>query len=237
MQKEDLESKIARCKSEGICFKCQKPSPTLRCAECQEKVWARNQDYIRRCKKENLCVRCKNGPIERTVCESCKERGREYVRINRIRLAEQKRKRKLTNREKVFEHYGEICNCCGEAGKDFLQIDHVNGNGSDHRKTWTGDLATWVVKNNFPEDFQILCANCNFAKKKGVVCPHLWEDNSILYSKGLTRSDLRRVFDLKENIRRIRKSKKYLQMTPEEQQNLRKTFRIPEEVDLAPQTI
>jgi hypothetical protein len=29
----------------------------------------------------------------------------------------------------------------------------------------------WLITNNFPDDFQILCHNCNYAKSHGG-CPH-----------------------------------------------------------------
>ena len=34
-------------------------------------------------------------------------------------------------------------------------------------------------KNNYPEGFQVLCSNCNFAKGKYGSCPHTWEDKNI----------------------------------------------------------
>jgi hypothetical protein len=30
----------------------------------------------------------------------------------------------------------------------------------------------WLAKKNFPEGFQVLCANCNVAKSQNGVCPH-----------------------------------------------------------------
>jgi hypothetical protein len=33
-------------------------------------------------------------------------------------------------------------------------------------------LYRWLVKNNFPKEFQILCHNCNFAKFRLGTCPH-----------------------------------------------------------------
>jgi len=32
-------------------------------------------------------------------------------------------------------------------------------------------LYLWLEKQNYPEGFQVLCANCNTARTKGV-CPH-----------------------------------------------------------------
>ena len=42
------------------------------------------------------------------------------------------------------------------------------------------NLMHWIIVNNFPKGFQVLCTNCNFAK--GIVrnnnkCPHEKADN------------------------------------------------------------
>jgi hypothetical protein len=63
--------------------------------------------------------------------------------------------------------------CCGETTLRFLQFDHINNDGHLRRKLDKGEtaLTTWLVVHDFPTDFQVLCANCNFAKRFGV-CPH-----------------------------------------------------------------
>ena len=72
---------------------------------------------------------------------------------------------------------GELkCACCGENIIEFLTIDHVNNDGAEHRKKfkiWSGwKTYDWLIKNNFPEGFQVLCMNCNFAKAHFGHCPH-----------------------------------------------------------------
>ena len=68
------------------------------------------------------------------------------------------------------------CNCCGlNDYLDFLAIDHVLGKKQMDSvpelvkigyssKLKDGKLYQWIVDNDFPEGFQILCHNCNFAK-------------------------------------------------------------------------
>jgi hypothetical protein len=68
-----------------------------------------------------------------------------------------------------------FCKCCGEKHIEFLSLDHIDGNGSEHRKTlpFKGSyIYLWVRKNNFPSIFQVLCFNCNFAKRVDNICPH-----------------------------------------------------------------
>lgn len=56
----------------------------------------------------------------------------------------------------------------------FLTIDHISGQGAEHRKkVGRGDnLYRWLIRMNFPQGFQTLCFNCNFAKHMLFVCPH-----------------------------------------------------------------
>jgi len=58
------------------------------------------------------------------------------------------------------------CNRCGIADMRVLDIDHINNDGSQHRKE-IGNLNTvwWLQKNGYPEGFQILCRNCNWIKE------------------------------------------------------------------------
>jgi hypothetical protein len=82
--------------------------------------------------------------------------------------------RRVERRAQVLAHYGARCACCGENTPEFLSIDHIAGNGAAHRKE-IGEgsrLYAWLIKNNFPEGFQLLCYNCNHAKGHRGECPH-----------------------------------------------------------------
>lgn len=82
------------------------------------------------------------------------------------------------NREIVLNHYGNgnpACVCCGESCYEFLAIDHINGGGASHKKELTLQGTTfyaWLIKNNFPEGYQILCHNCNSSLGYYGYCPH-----------------------------------------------------------------
>lgn len=76
-------------------------------------------------------------------------------------------------RKTVIEHYGGKCVCCGESRLEFLALDHINGGGSKHRREFgSGHLYHWVLKQNFPEGFQVLCHNCNLSLGHYGYCPH-----------------------------------------------------------------
>lgn len=86
-------------------------------------------------------------------------------------------------RFECLTHYGGSppkCICCGETEIGFLSIDHINGGGNKHRRQIDSKnhcsgrmFYHWLIKNNFPEGFQVLCMNCNWGKRmNNGVCPH-----------------------------------------------------------------
>jgi hypothetical protein len=91
---------------------------------------------------------------------------------NNLRKKERLRQMKLA----VINHYGGECKCCHLTNLIFLVIDHIKGGGNQHRKTLirgSGEFYKWIINNNFPPDFQVLCWNCNAAKYfNNGICPH-----------------------------------------------------------------
>jgi len=81
----------------------------------------------------------------------------------------------LAVRRRIFEHYGERCACCGSHRN--LEIDHIAGDGADHRievlgRQYAGSLQfyRWLVSNGFPQGYQTLCRRCNTSKGRGAHC-------------------------------------------------------------------
>lgn len=75
----------------------------------------------------------------------------------------------------VINHYSSganKCLCCGEELFEFLTIDHINGNGTKHRKEVGKDFYRWLIHNKFPGGFRVLCMNCNHARGIYGECPH-----------------------------------------------------------------
>lgn len=106
--------------------------------------------------------------IRKKAAYKYRSRNREYVN-------EYIRKHKHRQKEIVFNHYGNSCACCGEKEEKFLTIDHINNDGNIHRKTIGGGfgIRRYIILNNFPKTFQILCMNCNFGKQQNKgICPH-----------------------------------------------------------------
>lgn len=92
----------------------------------------------------------------------------QWAEIRRLKA----RKRHAANRLAALAHYGGACACCGETFEGFLVIDHIDGNGNEHRKAMgarTG-VFLWLKRNGYPPGFQVLCANCNMAKERPGGC-------------------------------------------------------------------
>lgn len=92
-------------------------------------------------------------------------------------------------RNAIYLKYGNKCNCCGETNTLFLTLDHVNNDGKHMRKYVHGRSAntiyTWIINNNFPDIFQLLCFNCNIGKSRNNgVCPHISIEGPTTIPKG-----------------------------------------------------
>ena len=80
---------------------------------------------------------------------------------------------RVKTKEKVFNHYGNACACCGETTKAFLTLGHVNGDGAAHRKIVGSHVLEDVIRQGYPDTFRLECFNCNCGSyKNGGICPH-----------------------------------------------------------------
>ena len=186
MNKLDWQRKQrAERKSKGLCVSCGNPTNKYTsCDECRQKEKQRNQKnrelkICNYCSNQsiagkNICEKCSkkrtqksfNRRIKRKqlgLCSSCNQQAMPNMCLcekcnNSIKLIYQK------NKKLVFTNYGYKCNHCGECNSEFLQIDHINGGGNKHVKSLTVNFYRWLIKNNFPKEFQTLCANCNKLK-------------------------------------------------------------------------
>lgn len=77
---------------------------------------------------------------------------------------------RLAKRLLVLGHYtgGTMrCQCpgCRVRGQQFLTIDHLEKDGSNHRKKVGHGVLfyLWIIRNRFPKYLRVLCWNCNCA--------------------------------------------------------------------------
>ena len=78
-----------------------------------------------------LCGQCQEVELKKNqrFCYECA--------LLRKTLSDQKNRSKYTRNKKilVFNHYGKVCQCCGEPRLTVLAIDHIDGNGAEHRRS------------------------------------------------------------------------------------------------------
>jgi hypothetical protein len=106
------------------------------------------------------------------------EHSKQWKEANALRYRSQQKEYRRAGRARIFAevlaHYGGACACCGERERWFLTIDHIDGNGWEHRRQiGKTDMWKWLHANGYPTGFQILCFNCNAGRyRNGGVCPH-----------------------------------------------------------------
>lgn len=133
-------------------------------------AWIINNDF-----PNTFRILCANCNMSKSAHGHCPHR---YLPedINYIIVAKNKLQiNRYEKRLEVLSYYSNrtlSCACCGENHVEFLHIDHINNDGSEHRKVLTTNISSWIIRNGFPEGFRILCANCNLAKGVHGCCPH-----------------------------------------------------------------
>ena len=126
------------------------------------------------------------------ICKKCyKKYSKEWRQNNRDRYNQLQKIWQQNNRDRynqiqrewyhrlineIIDAYGGKCACCGETRREYLTIDHINGNGrKQKREIEVRDPKSfyyWLKQNNYPKGFQVLCFNCNCGKSTYSVCPH-----------------------------------------------------------------
>ncbi|KKK94812.1 hypothetical protein LCGC14_2679080 [marine sediment metagenome] len=170
IQKKAQKKRYNRRRSAGLCVGCENPAMPnqTRCEDCAqldaEKQKTRREHRI----ANNLCIVCGEYLGENPSIQMCdkhsKKRSEWYVGSD---VRKNDRVRRIERKKLVLAHYGGKCVECGEDGWAKLAIDHINNDGSKHRKELRESGSTyykWLIDNNFPDEFQILCHNCNWQK-------------------------------------------------------------------------
>lgn len=118
--------------------------------------------------------RMNNIEKNREIGRQWKKRNPEKCRAVDSRCGKERRKKiKL----EIVKEYGGECICCGEKEINFLTIDHIRGDGAEHRRKESlgGGHKTylWLKRNGYPKrNFRLLCYNCNCSRGFYGVCPH-----------------------------------------------------------------
>ncbi len=154
----------------------------------REKKNRRNREFMRRWLASLTPEQKANHLAKRRSVEVPRQREERKadpeIHRREARDAYRKNPAKFRTRQKVYREqvklevlsrYGGVCRCCGEDEPVFLSMDHINGDGAKarkHTKASGASLYKWIQKNDYPDGFQVLCYNCNLAKRTGDECPH-----------------------------------------------------------------
>jgi len=182
-QKEEARKRVReryiRLKAAGICTSCGTTKVLdgkITCPEC-------------RMNHKRFYVEAKQKPEHRPKHRRQLKQWRDQ---NLAYCNNQRRAYLKKLRDEVLTHYGGLCVCCGEPEFVFLSIDHINNDGKEDRED-TGGCGGAVFyrkiqRLDYPLTLQILCHNCNQAKRILGYCPHHpeWSHTHVWYSTHCT---------------------------------------------------
>lgn len=133
------------------CEKCRRVHELEQEADYRQ----RHQDQLRKGGRERAAA------VRAADPEAARQKQRDYWQ-------------KIKNQ--VLDHYGHKCACCAAA--THLSIDHISGDGAEHREELYGNARhgsgwrfyMWLINNSFPPGYQTLCRSCNRSKGNGPRC-------------------------------------------------------------------
>jgi hypothetical protein len=152
----------------GGCWTClnQAESGKKFCQRCLDRHAVIQKRQKEKRVASGLCRECgKNPPWEHSTgyCRACLDGRKVWWR--ELKMA-------------AFMAYGgPKCVCCGETILAFLNLDHIERDGAEHRKAIGKSdgyrIYGWLKRHRYPAGFQVLCWNCNCGREfNGGICPH-----------------------------------------------------------------
>lgn len=132
-------------------------------------------DKSKRDGRHSVCKECAKADRKSRYAENpdkILQRNKQWIEKNPTYLSDKRRR----DKQEMIEAYGGRCACCGEDEYEFLTLDHVNGDGAEHRKVigeGVGAIHRYLKRNSWPQDaFRLLCWNCNCSRGIYGFCPH-----------------------------------------------------------------
>ena len=146
-------------------------------SEGLKRSWLTRIRITGNCKVCGIVLTKENKRRHERICKNCS--SKRYKEQYRPQYKLYNRKRSQQIKLEVFKYYSGLtipkCCKCGYDDIRALSIDHIDGGGAEHRRKLTHkNFYNWLIKNNYPKGFQVLCMNCQFIKK--------WENEE--WSKG-----------------------------------------------------
>ena len=102
-----------------------------------------------------------------------KTKMKEYYTSDKVKIKKNDDYSKFSKEAKIIVARGNLsCACCGNKNFKWLQIDHIVPQRRSKNNETISSLARHIVQGNRSNsEFQLLCANCNFAKRDHKACP------------------------------------------------------------------
>jgi len=173
-----------------------KPTETKTCKICGPELHIMFGPYKedKSQRKHWRCLKCMRGVRKKYYASNPKreqKRAKDWMDAHPARAKEINhttyRNRRAKIRTAVLNHYSgnnPRCAClgCSVTEEIFLVIDHINGGGTKHRKELKKSSISfweWLIDNNYPKGYRVLCHNCNFAYGLYGKCPHQVPDENL----------------------------------------------------------
>jgi hypothetical protein len=113
---------------------------------------------------KKTCTTCKQEKEDTDFFNNDKKRKRAICKKCDIK---RRRECYIKHRLLIIEHYTKgkmTCSQCQESRIECLDIDHINGGGTQERKLLKNTTGVYlkIIRDNFPTKYRILCRNCNW---------------------------------------------------------------------------
>jgi predicted nucleic acid-binding Zn ribbon protein len=121
--------------------------------------------YVKKYGVSKNCIICSKTFISLNHTKTCSKECSKTLQLKTLREYHRKRFHEL--QLIVFKHYSHNkleCACCGENHLEFLSLDHIVPLFNRKKKRDMYKLFLYLINNNFPEGYQILCTGCNWLK-------------------------------------------------------------------------
>jgi hypothetical protein len=154
-----MKCKNPDCNNEVINTVWNKVFCSDRCCDGFHRNSDKARNYTRQWKEDNK--------------EKIKTQSKEYRDRKKEESSLYSKQYNADTKTKFLELYGHYCHCpgCDITERDFLTIEHVNGQVGKKKETTNGALRRAIDTYPNPE-YTVLCWNCNQSTKGGKVCPH-----------------------------------------------------------------
>ena len=151
--------------------------------------------FQRKCGNQRFCELCRRSArreyvhqyrkiyytlnIEKLKASSRLWESRNPERCRRFKREHAARKARIVKTQVIgfYSNGAFACVCCGQSERDFLTLDHIDGDGNKITREQGipragTSLYMWLFRNGFPKGYQIVCVNCNMSKAKHGRCVH-----------------------------------------------------------------